>query len=146
MSEPIARNIAATRDAFGLTHIVQHTFEGSNSVDSGSLQADALSLANIRLWDPDPQIALQTFQKLQDLRSYYTFQSLGVDRYTLNGGMTPTLAGVRQLNAADLPAASWVNTIPIGDVSASGGVHNVSAVTATLTNSTAGGEGRARWT
>jgi uncharacterized membrane protein (UPF0182 family) len=93
-----------------LTHIVQHTFEGSNSVDSGSLQADALSLANIRLWDPDPQIALQTFQKLQDLRSYYTFQSLGVDRYTLNGGMTPTLAGVRQLNAADLPAASWVNT------------------------------------
>jgi uncharacterized membrane protein (UPF0182 family) len=106
----IARNIAATRDAFGLTHIVQHTFEGSNSVDSGSLQADALSLANIRLWDPDPQIALQTFQKLQDLRSYYTFQSLGVDRYTLNGGMTPTLAGVRQLNAADLPAASWVNT------------------------------------
>ena len=106
----IARNIAGTRQAFALNHVVQHPFAGSNTVDSGSLQANAASLANIRLWDPDPQIALQTFQKLQDLRSYYTFQTLGVDRYTLNNSLTATLQGVRQLNPAGLPAASWVNT------------------------------------
>jgi len=106
----IARNIAATRAAFGLDHVVQHNFAGSNSVDSGSIQANAASLANIRLWDPNPQIALQTFNKLQDLRSYYTFQSLGVDRYSINGSIIPTLEGVRQLNANGLPAASWVNT------------------------------------
>jgi uncharacterized protein len=106
----IQRNINATRQAFGLTHIVQRPFLGSNSVDSGSLNADAQSLANIRLWDPDPQISLQTFQKLQDLRSYYTFQSLGVDRYTIGGQITPVLEGVRQLNSGNLPATSWVNT------------------------------------
>ena len=106
----IARNISATRSAFNLDTVTQHSFAGSNSVDSGSIQANATTLANIRLWDPDPQLSLQTFQKLQGLRSYYSFPSVGVDRYDLGGGMTPTLAGVRQLNAADLPAASWVNT------------------------------------
>jgi uncharacterized membrane protein (UPF0182 family) len=106
----ISRNIAATRSAFGLTHIVQHKFQGSNTIDSGSLQASSLSLANIRLWDPDPEISLQTFQKLQDLRSYYTFQTVSVDRYTLNDAITPALVGVRQLNPNNLPAASWVNT------------------------------------
>ena len=44
-----------------------------------------------------------------------------------------------QFNVTASGAASWVNTIPAGNVSATGGVHNVSAVTATLTNSTAGG-------
>jgi len=106
----IARNISATRSAFNLDTVTQHSFAGSNSVDSGSIQANATTLANIRLWDPDPQLSLQTFQKLQGLRSYYSFPSVGVDRYDLGGGMTPTLAGVRQLNPADLPAASWVNT------------------------------------
>ena len=73
------------------------------------LTANAATLANIRLWDPDPQISLQTFQKLQGLRPYYIFPSLGVDRYTVNGKVTPTLSGVRQLNTSGLPAQSWVN-------------------------------------
>ena len=65
----IARNISATRSAFNLDTVTQHSFAGSNSVDSGSIQANATTLANIRLWDPDPQLSLQTFQKLQGLRS-----------------------------------------------------------------------------
>nr|WP_198983133.1 SdrD B-like domain-containing protein [Herbaspirillum sp. ASV7] len=35
-------------------------------------------------------------------------------------------------------AAAWVNTIPVGNVTATGGVRNTSAVTATLNNSTSG--------
>ena len=35
-------------------------------------------------------------------------------------------------------AGNWVNTIPVGNVTATGGVRNVSAVTATLNNSSAG--------
>ncbi|MGZ6047409.1 MAG: beta strand repeat-containing protein, partial [Phenylobacterium sp.] len=44
-----------------------------------------------------------------------------------------------QFNVVAIGAGNWVNTIPAGDVSAAGGVHNVAPVTATLTNSSAGG-------
>ena len=106
----IARNIQATRQAFGLTHVDQHPFSGTQVPSQADLQANAATLANIRLWDPDPQISLQTFQKLQGLRSYYQFQSIGVDRYMINGALTPTVAGVRQLNPSGIPVSSWVNT------------------------------------
>lgn len=44
-----------------------------------------------------------------------------------------------QFNVVATGASNWINTIPVGDVTANGGVHNVAAVTATLTNSSAGG-------
>ncbi len=106
----IQRNIEATRASFGLNNVVQHSFSGSTVPSLSSLQANAATLTNIRLWDPDPSISLQTFNKLQDIRSYYTFQSVGIDRYVVNNQLTPSLSGVRQLNPADLPSASWVNS------------------------------------
>ena len=106
----IQRNIAATRAAYGLTDVVQQPFSGSQTISPSQVKANAQTLANIRLWDPDPQISLQTFAKLQGLRSYYTFDSVAMDRYTVNGVVTPVIEGVRQLNAADLPNSSWVNT------------------------------------
>lgn len=106
----IERNIAATRAAYGLTDVVQQPFAGSQSISPAQIKANAQTLANIRLWDPDSQISLQTFAKLQGLRSYYAFSSVGMDRYSINGVLTPVVEGVRQLNAADLPSSSWVNT------------------------------------
>ena len=105
----IQRNITGTRQAFNLTQVKHHPFSGSQVPSTAELAANADTLANIRLWDPAPEISLQTFQKLQGLRSYYSFPSLGVDRYTVNDKMIPTLTGVRQLNTAGLPAQSWVN-------------------------------------
>ena len=106
----ISRNIAATRQAFDVNRVTEKPFSGTTALDAQSISQNAQTLANIRLWDPDPQIAQQTFQKLQGLRSYYLFNTLGVDRYQVDGKMTPTLAGVRQVNSADLPATSWVNS------------------------------------
>ena len=70
----------------------------------------APTIANIRQWDPDPSISLQTFQRLQGIQSYYLFPSLGVDRYTLGGQLTPVLVGVRNISAGNVPSPSWVNT------------------------------------
>jgi uncharacterized membrane protein (UPF0182 family) len=106
----IKRNIAATRAAYGLDHVKVSTFEGSTSISASEVAANMTTLDSVRLWDPDPSIALPTFQKLQDLKSYYTFQSVGVDRYTINGKMTPVIVGVRQMNPSDLPSSGWVNT------------------------------------
>ena len=67
------------------------------------------TLNNIRLWDPDDSITLQTFDQQQRNQSYYTFPSLGIDRYTIDGQVTPVLIGVREVSPTLLPSQSWVN-------------------------------------
>ena len=107
----IQRNIDATRAAFGLQHVVTTPgFQGSNSLSANDVQNNQTTLSNIRLWDPDPSISLPTFQKRQDTRSYYTFQSVGVDRYNIGGALQPAIVGVRQINPDDLPSSGWVNS------------------------------------
>ena len=105
----IQRNIIATRAAFGLDKVVYHTFAGSTTMSRSQINADKATLNNIRLWDPANNIALATITRRQSIRSYYSFASLAVDRYKINGKLTPVLIGARQLNAANLPSPSWVN-------------------------------------
>ncbi len=106
----IQRNITATRDAYNLNNVQLHSFPASTTISASQTVVAAPTIANIRQWDPDPTISLQTFQRLQGIKSYYSFPSLGVDRYTLNGQRTPVLIGVRDISAAGVPSPSWVNT------------------------------------
>jgi len=105
----IQRNIAATRAAYGLDQATYHTFAGSTTVTHAQILADSATLNNIRLWDPANNIALATVTRRQSIRSYYKFAALAVDRYYVNGKLTPVLIGARQLNTANLPSPSWVN-------------------------------------
>jgi uncharacterized membrane protein (UPF0182 family) len=105
----IQRNIIATRAAFNIDKVQYHTFAGSTTITNAQIKADAPTLNNIRLWDPDKYIALATVTRRQSIRSYYTFTSLSVDRYFINGKLTPVLIGARQLNTSSLPSQSWVN-------------------------------------
>jgi uncharacterized membrane protein (UPF0182 family) len=105
----IQRNITATRAAFGLDNVKYHAFAGSTSISESQIKADKPTLNNIRLWDPASTIALETVTRRQSIRSYYTFSTLSVDRYYINGKLTPVLIGARQLNTASLPSQSWVN-------------------------------------
>ena len=105
----IQRNITATRDAYGLTNVKVRNFAASNTISATQVAAAAPTIANIRQWDPDPSISLQTFQRLQGIRSYYSFPALGVDRYTSGGQLTPVLIGVRTISAGNVPSPSWVN-------------------------------------
>jgi uncharacterized membrane protein (UPF0182 family) len=106
----IQRNISATRTAYGLNHVHVHQFSAATTVPSTAITQAGATLNNIRLWDPDPTISLQTFLREQAIRSYYAFQTLGVDRYTVDGQLTPVLVGVREIAEANLPASTWVNT------------------------------------
>ena len=105
----IAMNIHATRDGYGLNHVVRHNFAGSNAISNQDLKDSQDTLNNIRLWDPSSNIGLETVQRRQAIQSYYTFTTLAVDRYRINGKVTPVLVGARQLNQNNLPARSWVN-------------------------------------
>ncbi|MDA8391964.1 MAG: UPF0182 family protein [Actinomycetota bacterium] len=103
----IPRNIQATRYALGISNVRTAPFAANQSVTPSQLESQARSLADVRIWDPS--YAATTFQKLQDIRSYYTFNSLAVNRLTVGGKTVPVVIGARQVNSSQLPATSWVN-------------------------------------
>jgi hypothetical protein len=111
----IQRNIQATRDAYGLTNVQVHQFTANTNITPSDTVLATPTIANIRQWDPDPTISLQTFQRVQSIRSYYVFPSLAVDRYVVSSQqgstpeLTPVLIGVRDIGS-NLPSQSWVNT------------------------------------
>ena len=106
----ISRNIAATRFAYGLNNITVSKYPATASLTADQVLENFGTLANIRLWDPDPQISLQTVQKLQYVHGYYTFTGLAVDRYRIKGQLQPVLVGVRQVNQSGIASPTWVNT------------------------------------
>jgi len=104
----IQRNIDATRAAMGIQGVQSIKYPASSTLTADQLSANGDTLGNVRLWDP-----LQTqptYDKLQDLRSFYQFNGLAVDRYLVNGTETPAVVGAREVNDQDLPSSSWVNT------------------------------------
>ena len=103
----IARNIAATREAFGIDEVQETRFEYDEELTSAGLVENAETIRNVRLWDP--QYVATTFQKLQEIRSYYRFSDVDIDRYMMDGRLTQTIVSARELNASDLPSQSWVN-------------------------------------
>ncbi|HVM54045.1 MAG TPA: UPF0182 family protein [Acidimicrobiales bacterium] len=103
----IARNIAATRTAFGIDDVEETPFDYDEQLTSAGLAENAETIRNVRLWDP--QFVATTFQKLQEIRSYYRFSDVDIDRYMVDGRLTQTIVSARELNPTDLPSQSWVN-------------------------------------
>lgn len=108
----IARNIAGTRQAFGLTNTVTTTqYPGEQLLHGTALQAQADVNAQIRLLDPN-QLS-PTFNVKQQVQSIYGFKStLDIDRYPLNGTTQDVALAVRELTISGLPNSrqTWTNT------------------------------------
>ena len=81
----ISRNIEATRKAFGIENVSSQVFNYNTSLTADSLQSDAETIRNIRLWDPSLKDTLITYKRLQEIRSYYAINDIDVDRYMLDG-------------------------------------------------------------
>ena len=62
-------------------------YPASSNLTAAELSANSDTLANVRLWDPTQ--TQPTYDKLQDIRSYYQFNTLAIDRYKVNGVETP---------------------------------------------------------
>jgi uncharacterized protein len=105
----IERNIVATRSAYELTNVSVAQFRPSSHKPLLEQPGVVATLADIRQWDPNPQIAQSTFQQLQGLRNYYVISTLGEDRYLVHGRLTPVVEGIRELNSSGVANATWVN-------------------------------------
>ena len=105
----ISHNIEMTRKAFGLDQIEQHAFPADIGVEAVDAAHNQDTLQNIRLWD---WRALQdTLRQIQEIRTYYDFPDIDIDRYTVNGSTRQMMLAARELNVEKLPESSrnWIN-------------------------------------
>ena len=105
----IENNIAWTRTAFELDKIESQDFQADTTTASFDIEKNRATVDNIRLWD---RPALQsTLKQLQEIRNYYDFTSVDVDRYKIDGQKRLMMMAARELDVKKLPEASrnWVN-------------------------------------
>jgi uncharacterized membrane protein (UPF0182 family) len=105
----IAHNIEMTRQAYGLDRFAQHEFPAETTVGAADPADNQATLQNIRLWDP--HMLQDTLRQLQEIRTYYDFPDIDIDRYEIDGATREVMLAPRELNVDKLPESSrnWIN-------------------------------------
>ena len=105
----IERNIEYTLKAYGLDNLQEELFEVDSTLSLSELQDNSGTIDNIRLWDWRPLTS--TYNQLQLFRTYYDFNDVDIDRYTLDGNKKQVMVSAREMNTQGLSssAKTWVN-------------------------------------
>ncbi len=105
----LRNNIALTREAYNLQHVTVQPFPVAQDLTAQSLQANRATIDNIRLWDWQP--LMDTYAQLQEIRTYYRFRDVDIDRYDLGGDYQQVMLSAREIDTRLLPsnAQTWVN-------------------------------------
>ena len=103
----IERNIDATLAAYNLKDVEVRDFipeRVPQSLDSTDVRG---VLRNTPVWDGE--LLDGVYNQLQQLRTYYDFPVVNVNRYTVNGLYQQVFLAARELNYEQIPARNWVN-------------------------------------
>jgi uncharacterized protein len=105
----IQRNIALTQQAYNLNRVTVKSFPVEQNLTFETIEDNRATVDNIRLWDWQP--LMDTYAQLQEIRTYYRFHDVDVDRYWLAGMYQQVMLSARELKSALLPAnaQTWVN-------------------------------------
>jgi len=105
----IEHSIAYTREAYDLDQVQTEQFPAEANLTREVLTNNSATVDNIRLWDYRP--LLSNYRQLQEIRLYYRFQDVDIDRYTLNGDYRQVMLSARELDYSEAPqeAQTWVN-------------------------------------
>jgi uncharacterized membrane protein (UPF0182 family) len=104
----LKQNISLTRRAFQLDKIEVKTYPALSDLTLEQISNHRETVQNIRLWDWRP--LLQTYRQTQEIRLYYEFYGVDIDRYHTEDGYHQVMLSAREL-APQLPekARTWVN-------------------------------------
>jgi uncharacterized membrane protein (UPF0182 family) len=107
--EYIDRTIQFTQAAYGLDEVADADFDVAEEVVPLDLEANSSTIKNIRLWDYRP--LLRTYGQLQEIRLYYAFADVDVDRYQVGEDYRQVTLVAREITPDELPqtAQTWVN-------------------------------------
>lgn len=110
----IQRNIAATKQAFGITNdkIQTVNYPGDTNLTASQVANDQGTIPNVRLLDPN--VLSSTFTQLAQQHNFFGFpKNLSIDRYPTgpNGQLQDYLVAAREINPNGLAAnqQSWIN-------------------------------------
>src|SRR5262245_22770213 len=102
-------NIVLTKEAYNLREITAEPFPAEHGLTFKTLQTNKATIDNIRLWDWQP--LMDAYIQLQEIRTYYKFHDVDIDRYWLNDAYQSVMLSARELDSSLLPpnAQTWVN-------------------------------------
>jgi hypothetical protein len=105
----INHNIRFTRLAYGLSDVEESDFQITGELTSEKLEDNADTLDNVRLWDWKP--LRTTYEQLQEIRTYYTFADVDIDRYMIDGRLRQVTLAARELDIEQMreDARTWIN-------------------------------------
>ncbi|KQV73884.1 hypothetical protein ASC61_02045 [Aeromicrobium sp. Root344] len=108
----IARNIAATREAYDVADVQVETYAAKTTLTPAELAASAESRVSTRLLDPT--LISDAFEQLQQVRGYYAVPTtLDVDRYRIGADQQPqdVIIAARELKLSGLQQSqrNWAN-------------------------------------
>jgi uncharacterized protein len=105
----IQREISGTLAAYGLSNVTTKSFTGDQPVTAQEVQADSATIDNLRLWDFSP--LEDTYNQQQAIRTYYTFNHIDIDRYTIGNKYQSLEISPREFDFSQLPqsAQNWIN-------------------------------------
>ncbi len=105
----IEHNIKFTRKAFGLDAIESVSFPATDDLTIEDIRANPDIVRNFRLWDY--RVLKDTYTQLQEIRMYYKFNDVDIDRYQVKDQYRQVLLSARELDIRSLPgdANTWIN-------------------------------------
>lgn len=107
--KPYLQNaIAYTRKAYALNQVDKQQFKIKYDLTMDDIN-NKTTIDNIRLWDWQP--LTDTYRSLQELRLYYVFNDVDIDRYIIDGQYRQVMLSARELDQSNLPAQAqtWIN-------------------------------------
>ncbi len=103
----LEREIAATREAYGLDKVDEIQATVDQQVTAQLVADHRQTIESARLWDP--RYLAATYNQVQALRQYYEFKDVAVDRYNLQGQVRQLELSAREINPQKGFQATWVN-------------------------------------
>ena len=103
----IESGIKFTQMAYGLDEVENKEFSINNNLTMNDIKSNNDTISNIRLWDWQP--LGDTYKSLQELRPYYVFNDVDIDRYIIDGRYRQVMLSAREMQQTPEQAKTWVN-------------------------------------
>lgn len=107
--EYLVYNIEHTQKAFALDDVKVSEFPVEQSIVRQDLSDNSATIGNIRINDARP--LKETYNQIQGIRLYYSFNDIDLDRYKINGEYKQVFISPREMDQNKLPdqAKTWIN-------------------------------------
>lgn len=100
----IAHNITFTRRGFRLHEVEERQFPANDEFTPEMVERNEEIFDNIRLWDWRALDAV--YRQFQEIRLYYEFHNVDIDRYVIDGNYRQVMVSAREMETDNLPQQS----------------------------------------